>query len=88
MRMELVFQELSKRGCEKVHFIRYNPHPLRVGPKPTQAERTEQIRRAPAYQPTTPLVVTYLFYKMRGELPEIAFSPEYTLKDCVRSHGP
>ena len=88
LRMELVWSELSKRGCAKVHFIRYNPHMLRVGPKPTQAERTEQIRSALEYQQTAPLVVTYLYYKMRGDLPEIAFSPDYTLKDCVRSHGP
>ena len=81
-------RKTSKGGCTFVHFIRYNPHPLRVGPKPTQAERTEQIRRALEYQQTTPLVVTYLYYKMRGDLPEIALSPGYTLKDCVRSFGP
>ena len=78
----------SQARAPKIHFIRYNPHPLRVGPKPTHAERTEQIRRSLEYRQTTPLVVTYLYYKMRGDLPEIAFSPEYTLKDCVRSHGP
>ena len=86
--MELVCAELSKRGCAKVHFIRYNPHPLRFGPKPTRAERTEQIQRALEYEQTTPLVVTYLFYKMRGDLPEIALSPEYTLKQCVRLQCP
>ena len=88
LRMQLVWDELRKRDCETLHFIRYNPHPLRNGAKPTQEERTEQIRRALAYQPTMPLVITYLFYPMRGELPEITFSPEYTLKEHVRSHGP
>ena len=84
-RMKLVYQEMLTRGCERVHFIRYNSHPTRGKRKPTREERVDQIGEALAHIPAAPLVITYLFYHMKDGLPEIVLLPEYTLREHVRA---
>lgn len=85
LRMWLTYTELQQRGCERVHVIRYNPHAPR-GEDYTRDERIRQISEALAYVPQS-LAITYLFYHMQGDLPSIALSDAYTLRDYVRPCG-
>ena len=85
--MALIFEELSKT-FGRLHIIRYNPHPVRGEQHPTKEEREEQIELALSYEPQLPLTISYLFYHMKDGLPEIALSPEYTLRDHIRAQGP
>jgi len=82
-RMALIFEEFSQK-FGRLHIIRYNPHPIRGEPHPTKEEREEQIELALSYEPLLPLTISYLFYHMKDGFPEIALSPQYTLKDHVR----
>ncbi len=86
-RMALIFDELSKKFC-RLHIVRYNPQPIRGEQKHTQEERKEQIKLTLSYEPQLPLTISYLFYHMKDGIPEIALSPQYTLKDYVRLQGP
>ena len=83
-RMLLIHQQLSEKIGGHLHIIRYNPHPIRGGPAPTDEEREEQIRLAMSYEPVDELIITYLFYHLKDGYPEIALSPEYTLKEHIR----
>ena len=87
IRMWGIYEELRNKGYDKVHIVRYNPHAPR-GEQYTDDERLRQISEALAYVPAACLVITYLFYHMQGNLPSIAFSEEYTLKNYVRSRDP
>jgi len=87
-RMLLIHQQLAGKIAGHLHIIRYNPHPIRGEPAPTNEEREEQIRLALAYEPVDELTITYLFYHLRDGYPEIALSPEYTLKGHIRLQDP
>ena len=85
MRMQLVHDALRAK-VDKLHFIRYNPHPIRNAPKPTLEEREMAIRNAIEFEPLeSSLTITYLFYHPGSDgWPGIVLSPEYTLKNYVR----
>ncbi len=83
-RMLLIHQQLAGKIAGHLHIIRYNPHPIRGEPAPTNEEREEQIRLAMSYEPVDELTITYLFYHLKDGYPEIALSPEYTLKEHIR----
>ena len=86
-RMLLIHQQLSGKIAGHLHIIRYNPHPIRGEPAPTNEEREKHIRLALAYEPVDELTITYLFYHLKDGYPEIALSPEYTLKEYIREQG-
>ena len=77
-----IYAELQKKGYDKVHFVRYNPHAPR-GEHYTKEERIRQISEALAYVPES-FAITYLFYHIQGSLPSIALSDGYTLRNYIR----
>lgn len=81
-RMWSVYTELQKKGYDKVHIVRYNPHSPR-GEQHTKEERVREISEALAHVPAC-LAITYLFYHMHGHIPSITVSDEYTLQNYVR----
>ena len=85
IRMWLSYKELLRKGFKSVHFIRYNPHAT-LDVRPTPEERSAAIARAVDYVPDG-FAITYIFYHMLEQVPKITLSPDYTLKEYVRSDG-
>ena len=89
LRMQLIRLSLRKTfPSAKIHIIRYNPDPYRdrnafVVKRPPE-DHCAAISEAIEYQPDVPFMISYIFYRTLGDLPEICQHEEYTLLPYVR----
>jgi hypothetical protein len=91
-RMALIFKEFAKCNQGSLHIVRFNPDPYKekngILVKPSETERVETIRCAIEHVPEARLEITYLYYRMLNGMPEVAYQPDYTLRDHIRRIGP
>ncbi len=88
VRMARIWSEFARRNIGRIHVIRYNPNAWKQNGyviKPTAEERHDRLKESLLFEPKSDFVITYLFYRLADDVPAITLSPDYTLREHVRS---